>query len=136
MPSGLFFLQFPEKPEKIKGVIRSRRSIDKGQPKKCLKEKGKKTNSNLHNNTQKTIDVNPGTLEVLAVPAPLVAPVVLLLNRKICRKINKQSLRTHKQYIKKQNRLYVVALYFTPGYAFGIFKPFLRNINQLMNLCR
>jgi len=25
LPSGLFFLQFPEKPEKIKGVIRSRR---------------------------------------------------------------------------------------------------------------
>jgi hypothetical protein len=76
--------------------------------------------------------VNPGTLEVLAVPASLVTPVVLLLNRKICRKINKQPLQTHKQYIKKQNRLHVVALYFAPDYAFGIFKPFLKK-NQPTN---
>jgi hypothetical protein len=70
--------------EDTKGIIR----IRKFEGRKT--QKGKGTNNDLQNTTQKTKDqvirtlikvgVNSSSPEGLAIPAPLVTPVVLLLN--------------------------------------------------------
>jgi len=78
---------FQEEFEDTKGVIRSRKS-KKNRQYNGQKKKDKRTNNDLQNTTQKTKDrvtqnplkqgVNSCAPEELAVPAPLVAPVVLL----------------------------------------------------------
>ena len=73
-----------EKFEDTKGVIRSRKSKDRQC--NCQTKKDKRTNTDLQNITERNTNptkktgVNPGAPERLAVPAPHVTPVMLLLS--------------------------------------------------------